>query len=121
MSLSLPSRVGTIRRMGNLLELFDARMLNLIEAGFWIVLGFAAMLWPRAGREQRRIGRFIGLWLIIFGLSDLVEMSTGAWYRPWWLLVWKALCLLMLALGIYWDRASRRGAIDASKNASGRP
>jgi hypothetical protein len=31
--------------------------------------------------------------LILFGISDFVEMVSGAWWQPWWLLVWKALCI----------------------------
>ena len=33
--------------------------------------------------------------LILFGVSDFVEMVTGAWWQPWWLLVWKGLCLII--------------------------
>jgi hypothetical protein len=36
-----------------------------------------------------------------FGLSDLVESQTGAWWTPWWLFAWKALCVLgLLACGV---------------------
>lgn len=32
-----------------------------------------------------------------FGLSDVVEVQTGAWYRPWWLFAWKAACVAVFA------------------------
>ncbi|MBE7458640.1 MAG: hypothetical protein KJ057_17160 [Phycisphaerae bacterium] len=33
---------------------------------------------------------------LAFGASDVVEADTGAWWRPWWLLAWKAACLAVL-------------------------
>ncbi len=67
---------------------------NLIEAGFWIVFGVVATLglWRQAGRLTP-FSLIAGLVVIMFGLSDLVESRTGAWWRPLWLLLWKAVCL----------------------------
>ncbi len=70
------------------------RTCNYIEAGFWSSFGVVATLglW----RQARRLTPFsliAGSVLILFGLSDLVEARTGAWWRPWWLLLWKAVCL----------------------------
>jgi hypothetical protein len=60
---------------------------NLIEAGFWIVLGVGlAIGGMRRGRAIARLGLLSGTILCLFGVSDLVEASTGAWWRPWWLL-----------------------------------
>ena len=44
-----------------------------------------------------------------FGVSDIVEVETGAWWRPWWLLVWKGLCIVVL-LVLLWQhyRAGKR-------------
>jgi hypothetical protein len=41
----------------------------------------------------------------VFGVSDLVEAQTGAWWEPWWLFVMKAACVLVFVLA--W-RAHRR-------------
>lgn len=30
----------------------------------------------------------------LFAVSDWIEISTGAWWRPWWLLVMKGTCIL---------------------------
>gem|GEM_PF-3089523 len=48
------------------------------------------------------------VFLALFGVSDFVEVHTGAWWRPWWLLAWKGDCIFALA-GIYvwwrwWER-----------------
>ena len=43
--------------------------------------------------------------LTLFGLSDIVEIQTGAWWQPWWLLVWKGACIsgLVLLLWIWYS------------------
>ncbi len=55
----------------------------------------ASMAWRR--------GRHVGLLLvtsfllITFGISDFVEVYSQAWFRPWWLLLWKATNVIGLA------------------------
>ena len=95
--------------MDDLLEMFDAATLNLIEAIFWSVVGLVVMVraWLQ-GAEPRRIGIIAGVWFIAFGLSDLIEIRTEAWYRPWWLLALKAACVVALVSCFVWYRAWRR-------------
>jgi hypothetical protein len=73
------------------------RYSNYCEAGLWwlvaAAIGVAARKWSRRARADARIWIII---LLIFGLSDVVEAHTGAWWRPWWLLVWKGGCLLVM-------------------------
>lgn len=85
-----------------------AATFNLVEAIFWLTLGgfcawmFAAGTWPS------RWVLPLAVLLVLFGVSDLVERQTGAWWRPWWLLVWKAVCLVSLmgcSLMLYRGRA----------------
>jgi hypothetical protein len=71
---------------------------NYIEACLWIVVGLTfsvAAIGYSAGRPRRSVTAFI---FILFGISDIVEAQTGAWYRPLGLLSWKGLCLA----GIIW-------------------
>jgi len=73
---------------------------NLIEACVWFVL--AAALFVHALRADKRVRPtlfLIVVTLAVFGGSDLVEAHTGAWWRPWWLFVWKAACVLTLLFG----------------------
>lgn len=35
---------------------------------------------------------------VVFGISDLIEAKTGAWWRPWPLLALKACCVVALIL-----------------------
>ncbi len=72
---------------------------NLIEAGFWIVFGLGlAIAGLRRGRAIAALGLLSGTILCLFGVSDLVESSTGAWWRPWWLFLWKGTCLSGMVL-----------------------
>ena len=70
---------------------------NLIEGIFWIVIGacFAiALLWPK----RRAAKGLAAITFVAFGCSDFVECYTGAWWRPWWLLAWKATCICIMVL-----------------------
>jgi hypothetical protein len=78
---------------------------NYVEAAVWAAMGVIALL-----RLPTRAGVALAALLIAFGISDLVETTTGAWYRPWWLLAWKATCVIgVLAIGVpLWQRARRK-------------
>jgi len=56
---------------------------NYIEAGLWLVLGLgAAVQAVRYSGALRRDLVILAVDLIAFGLSDVVETRTGAWWRP---------------------------------------
>ena len=60
---------------------------NLIEAGFWVVFATAIAIGASSQpRAMRLLGLTAGAVSLLFGISDLVEARTGAWWRPWWLL-----------------------------------
>ncbi|MDT8286545.1 MAG: hypothetical protein RQ748_05500 [Elusimicrobiales bacterium] len=67
------------------------RAFNLAEAALW----FAAGLTLAGARRGEPFARMKGLTaaaaalFVLFGLSDLAEMKTGAWWAPAWLLAWK--------------------------------
>ena len=68
---------------------------NYVEAGLWILMGATALFKTR----RRATGWVLGISLVLFGVSDIVESRTGAWYRPWWLFAWKAACVLATLIG----------------------
>lgn len=75
---------------------------NYLEAGFWSL--FALGFFVRALRGERRWRRdqlILALAFAGFGLSDWIEAGTGAWWRPWWLLVLKAACLLTIVRSLW--------------------
>lgn len=72
---------------------------NYLEAGLWILLGLGfAVHATRSPRPQWRRGWVTSLALVAFGLSDLAEVGTGAWWRPWWLLTWKGGCVAIFGV-----------------------
>lgn len=71
---------------------------NYIEACFWAAVGLVVVIVAIRRRAWRREAAFAGVTFVIFGASDVVEAQTGAWWRPWWLLVWKASCVTVLAV-----------------------
>ena len=73
---------------------------NLIEAGVWFFLALALIAYTlRSPTRVRPTLWTLALTLAIFGGSDLVEARTGAWWKPWWLFVWKAACVIVLLFG----------------------
>lgn len=73
---------------------------NRAEAVVWFI--FAVLCLAKALRPPDR-GRRVLFVLVIafvaFGISDLIETNTGAWWRPWWLLVLKGVSLATIVLG----------------------
>ena len=69
---------------------------NLVESLVWFSFGTALLVAALFRPPGFRYGIVAGLAFLAFGASDLVEMQTGAWFRPWWLLLWKATCVTVL-------------------------
>lgn len=70
---------------------------NRAEGLLWISMGVGIWLWGRRrDARARRLAVQAMIVLVLFGVSDLVEATTGAWWRPWWLFVWKAGCVVLL-------------------------
>jgi hypothetical protein len=85
--------------------------LNYIEAALWGVIGVVLFAFAagRAGARRRRAAVAAGTF-VLFGVSDVIEVRTGAWWRPWWLLAWKAACvfsLVVLLVGHYRTKGAR--------------
>ena len=91
---------------------------NLIEAGVWFLLSVALLAHALHSEKRLRPTFFIlVLTLAIFGSSDLVEARTGAWWKPWWLFVWKAACVITLLLGFlrYYKIQKSKAQIDTDE------
>ncbi|OGR81926.1 MAG: hypothetical protein A2X32_05485 [Elusimicrobia bacterium GWC2_64_44] len=90
--------------MGNF-ELYSAGGLNFVEAAVWILIGFYLFFRSKASATgQGKDYLLLSALFLAFGLSDVVEVYSGAWWKPWWLLAWKALNaigLLYLAGKLY--------------------
>ena len=70
---------------------------NYIEAALWGAIGLVLLAYATLrASDGRKIAAVAGGVFLVFGLSDVVEVHTGAWWRPWWLLLWKAACVLSM-------------------------
>ena len=77
---------------------------NIYESLFWIATsGIAFILHERAQPRARQILLHFSLITLLFGLSDIAEVLVDGLFRKdlWWLIVWKALCLLGLFVILY--------------------
>jgi hypothetical protein len=85
---------------------------NALEAAFWLLLALstAATGHRTTGFTPRR-QLALTMFLAGFGISDIWEIYSGAWWHPMSLLLLKAICLtgLVVTAGlIYVTRWSRR-------------
>ena len=77
---------------------------NYVEAGVWCAMGAVTLV---KGKGAASV--VLAIALAAFGVSDIVETRTGAWYDPWWLLAWKIVCVVViLASGVVVWRTARR-------------
>jgi len=73
------------------------RISNYLEAALWCLIGLGIASGIVRGATLVGYRRLIAaLVLILFGVSDIIEAFTGAWYRPVGLLVLKGLCLAVI-------------------------
>ncbi len=79
-------------------------LFNYLEALLWFSIAMILLwrvLFGPTPPDKRGIALCASAAFLLFGISDLIEVRTGAWWRPIWLLVLKAGCLLTL-LGCAW-------------------
>ena len=84
-------------------------LFNYGEAAVWGIAG-VYVLWRSRHRPKatRILGSVASVAFFAFGISDLVETRTGTWYEPWWLLAWKAACVLILLSCLYFHARDAR-------------
>jgi hypothetical protein len=83
---------------------------NVIEAVFWMMI--AATVYLRSDHSSAsgwlRVGTRAAVAFFWFGISDLIEVQTGAWYRPLGLLAMKGVCVAVLLHCFACHRRSQR-------------
>ncbi len=81
----------------------DFRTFNLIEGINWIVLGlFALSLSNSVPKKHKKLTIFAFMTLIIFGITDFIEIKTGAYWIPSWLLALNILCIAGMIFSLAW-------------------
>lgn len=88
---------------------------NQIEALLWFLfsVGFLVRAFRTAGRN-RRLAVILAVSFLAFGISDLIEVRTGAWWRPLWLLLLKSGCIAVFAYALWEHLRLRRRDRDAA-------
>lgn len=100
--------------MGLLARFTFGQFFNLCEGLLW--LGIAAVIAVRTARSAGPKGLGFGgaVSFALFGVSDFIEMRTGAWYAPWPLLALKAMCVVALLAHLTLYLRRKGGAQGAS-------
>lgn len=81
----------------------DFKTFNFIEGIYWVALGiFVLTLSKIIFQKYKKLALFTSLILILFSITDFIEIETGAYWTPWWLLVWNIICILGLTLSLAW-------------------
>lgn len=92
-------------------------LFNFFESIFWIILsllcGFNSL---NSTNAFKKLYFTAYLLLLLFGCSDIIEMKTGAWWQPWWLLVWKAICIVGLIRTFLWYLKVKAKTCESKKN-----
>jgi hypothetical protein len=93
---------------------------NWIEAAVWMLIAFGLVVQSfRVAPQLRRIQRVLAMAFLLFGVSDIVETQTGAWWRPPWLLAWKAICLATIVVGLWvWIRRANQAGTEQGDHDS---
>lgn len=70
---------------------------NYIEIGLWTVIGLAFAV--RALRPAfRNLKITAAVTFGLFAVSEVIEIHTGAWWKPWWLFGLKAVCVVNMCV-----------------------
>ncbi len=84
---------------------------NFFEGILWTVIGIAFAWRSLRNTIYRRLQIGASVSFLLFGVSDFIEMRTGAWYTPWTLFALKAVCVLsfLIHLRIYMTTKNKNG------------
>lgn len=76
---------------------------NLFETCLWSAIGLGLLICACRPREKHRLFCLYGaLSFAVFAASEVIEMHTGAWWKPLWLLALKASCTFFVAGLVFW-------------------
>jgi len=68
--------------------------INWGEVFLWPIIGFMCLIKAVKEKNPKRVQLCIlGVTFMVFGLTDFIELRTGAWWKPLGLLVLNALCV----------------------------
>ena len=87
------------------------QIFNFFEGLLWTAIGLVFSWHAIRKTKYRRLQIGASFSFLLFGVSDFIEMRTGAWYTPWTLFALKAACVLsfLLHLRIYTTMKNKNG------------
>ena len=71
---------------------------NICEGILWITISIGVLVVLYRRRQNPGLTILLAVLFATYGISDWVEVTTGGWYKPWWMLTWKASNLVGLAV-----------------------
>ena len=81
---------------------------NVFETCLWTVIAIILAVKACRTDKHRRWLLAASLTLLLFAASEWKEYQTGAWWRPYWLALWKGACILtLIGLGVVYRRIRR--------------
>ena len=95
--------------MGGLTSLAVDQIFNLLEAFLWLAISAAFFIRLRRQKAHRDLSRAAAVAFLLFGISDLIEIQTRAWYEPIGLLLLKAACVVtfLICFALYRKRTKK--------------
>ena len=73
------------------------QVFNLLEGLVWIGAGLYYLVRASRGSTPHPdLLRWAAITLLCFGPTDFIEIFTGSWFVPTWLLAWNAACVISL-------------------------
>jgi hypothetical protein len=83
---------------------------NFIESLVWfaVALTFLFNVKGKKISANQRLSWLLGGLFVVFGISDLIEIKTGGWWKPWWLFLLKAVCLIGIIISMFFIFKERR-------------
>lgn len=84
------------------------QIFNAVEVCVWGGIAIAIARARGARGLSDRLRWWLACWYGLFAISDIIEIQTGAFWRPPWLLLLKAVCIIAIVAGmIRWVRRRR--------------
>ena len=87
------------------------QILNLAEAILWISIAGLFLVRLHRLQQNRDLAIACSIAFALFGVSDLIEVSTRAWYQPLSLFILKAVCVVSFLTVYILYRRRRSGKV----------
>ena len=76
---------------------------NFLEGIYWLTLGgLAAAVREISPLKYKTLALFAASVFVLFGITDFIEIGTGAYWDPWWLYAWNICCVVGLVVSLAW-------------------